>query len=238
MPQQILRLLLPLTVLLLLGCQQTLTTPSALPQNYLAGTQDNGFTAIVVAYAPELNGILTTLENLPNAQINETITVKGVTYRLGEFNGQPILIFATGMSIANAAMTTQMAIDYFPIDELVYMGIAGAVNPQWQPGDVIIPERWYYHDESVYVNPAPNKADEFLAPNYYQKMIDDLPTQRSLDPNYPNYQSFGFIHPDHVLVIKDGYEKPKDTPYFSATPRLLNAASQALAALPPPKDIR
>ena len=34
-----------------------------------------------------------------------------------------------------------MALDYFPVDELVYMGIAGAVNPKWQPGDVIVPER-------------------------------------------------------------------------------------------------
>ncbi len=225
-------------VLLITACQPVsqpdLQTGSVQHQpNYIAGTKEDGFTAIMVAYAPELNGILSTLETLPNAHIDRTIAVKGVTYRLGRYNDQPIIIFATGMSIANAAMTTQMALDYFPIDEVVYMGIAGAINPRWHPGDVIIPERWYYHDESVYSNPSPGQAGQYIVPNYYQKMLDELPAKRAADPNIPNYKPFEFVHPDHVVVIKDGQEKPVDTPYFSASPRLLAAARQAISTMPP-----
>lgn len=224
----------------LVGCQNTTQTSATASNplyqpNYVAGTKEEGFTAITAAYAPELNGILSTLAKLPNAAIDQTLTIKGVTYRLGHYNDQPIIIFATGMSIANAAMTTQMAIDYFPIDELVYMGIAGAVNPRWQPGDVIIPERWYYHDESVYSNPSKTDTDQYIVPNYYQKMLDELPAQRAKDPNIPQYKPFNFIHPDHVVVIKDGLSKPVDTPYFTASERLLSAARKAMATMPPPR---
>jgi len=228
-------LLLTCTTVLILGCQsQSLTSYERTPY-YIAGSKENGFTAVMVAYAPELNGILNHLESLPNAGIDETVTVKGVTYRIGHYNDQPILIFATGMSIANAAMTTQMAIDYFPIDEVVYMGIAGAINPKWHPGDVIVPERWYYHDESVYSNPDPANPGSYIVPNYYQKMMDQLPALRAEDPNIANYKPFQFIHPDHVVVVKDGMDKPADKPYFSATPRLLTAARKAIAEMPAPR---
>ena len=50
-------------------------------------------------------------------------------------------------------MTVQMALDYFPIDKLVMMGIAEAINPKYTPGDIAVPECWYFHDESVYINP-------------------------------------------------------------------------------------
>lgn len=232
MTSKTVRRLLPWIMIFIAGCQSTAPQNTA-PGHFLAGTKDDGFTAIMVAYAPELDGILATLDALPNASVSQTLQYKGVTYRLGHYNDQPILIFATGMSIANAAMTTQMAIDYFPIDEVVYMGIAGAVNPKWQPGDVIIPERWYYHDESVYSNPEPGKPGKFVVPNYYQKMMDDLPAQRQADPNIPDYKPFAFLHPDHVLVVKEGQEKPVDTPYFTASKRLLDAAMATVEKLPP-----
>ncbi|WP_317930657.1 5'-methylthioadenosine/S-adenosylhomocysteine nucleosidase [Halioxenophilus sp. WMMB6] len=214
--------LLTVVIITTTGCQ---TTPEQ-------AADPTGYTAVMVAYAPELEGILSTLESLPHAGIDRIETIKGVTYRIGHFHDQPILIFATGMSIANAAMTTQMALDYFPINEVVYMGIAGAVNPQWQPGDVIVPERWYYHDESVYSNPDPAEPGSYLIPDYYRRFLAEQPARRAADPNVPNYQPIGFIHPDEVVVIKDGLDKPQDTPYFSASPRLLKAAQQAIASMP------
>ncbi len=190
------------------------------------------FTAVVVAYEPELDGILATIENHEQAHITQNLDFKGVTYRLGEFQGEPILVFATGMSIANAAMSMQMAFDYFPIKQVVYMGIAGAVNPQWQPGDVIVPARWYYHDESVYSNPNPNDPENFIIPEYYQRFLDEQESRRNNDPYLPSYKSFGLIHPDEVIVIKEGMDKPEDKAYFSATPRLLAAAKKAIEKMP------
>ena len=205
------------------------------PHNYLAGDLDSPFTAVVVAYAPELKGVLHTIDQLEDASIDKTLRYKGVTYRIGQYKNQPILVFATGMSIANAAMTTQMALDYFPIDQVVYMGIAGAVNPKWQPGDVIVPERWYYHDESVYSNPVSGEEDRFLTPEYYQKFLAEQPLRRSVDENIGSYKPYKFMHPDEVVVIKAGLDEPIDKAYFAASPRLLNAAEKAMAELTPPK---
>ena len=226
-------LLTLLALLLTVACAQQQTETNAVTPVY--GPKEftvPPFTAVVVAYEPELLGVLSTIETIPHAAITEEVTFKGVKYRLGYYRDTPIVIFATGMSIANAALTMQMAFDYFPVEQVVYMGIAGAINPSLKPGDVIVPERWYYHDESVYANPNP-AGDGHLVPNYYQAFLDEQPARRADDPFLPKYENFGIVHPDEVLVIKDGYDKPKDTAYFAATPRLIDIAKQAIDALPP-----
>ena len=136
MEQSKLNISLLMLLLILVGCSAKDSAKYG-PQSFYK----EGFTAIVVAYEPEMLALLETIEGDPAAKIVDEYTFKGIRYRLGTYKERPILIFATGMSIANAAMSIQMALDYFPVDELVYMGIAGAVNPKWQPGDVIIPER-------------------------------------------------------------------------------------------------
>lgn len=209
----------------LAGCS---TTPHYGPAKF----EGEGFTAVVVAYAPEMEGILNNIDTDPNASINATLSIKGVTYRLGRYHDEPILVFATGMSIANASMTMQMALDYFPVKQVVYMGIAGAVNPKWKPGDVIVPERWYYHDESVYTNEEPGNPGKYILPEYYAKFLEEQPARKANDPHYPNYKPFHFIHPDEVLIVKEGFDKPEDTAYFSASARLLTAAQDAINNMP------
>lgn len=222
-------LIIILSITILSNCQSTNEVTFG-PNNYSENTPR--YTAITVAYAPEMQGVLNRIEADPNATLTKLVSFKGIKYHLGTYNNQPIVVFATGMSIANAAMSMQMAFDYFPIKQVVYMGIAGAVNPKWQPGDVIIPERWYYHDESVYTNPNKSEPGEYILPEYYAKGLAETPARRELDPHVPNYKNFRFIHPDEVLIIKEGMEQPQNTPYFSATPRLLSAAKNAINKLP------
>ena len=146
------------------GCQTSPSSSEYGPKMF----QGQEYTAVIVAYQPEMFALLEAIDNDPDAKITDTVSFKGIQYSLGTYNDEPILVFATGMSIANAALSMQMALDYFPVDEVVYMGIAGAVNPKWQPGDVIVPERWYYHDESVYSNPDPEVAGAYVLPDYYR----------------------------------------------------------------------
>ncbi len=220
-----------LTLTWLGGCSSTYSDNEAASYGPVQFSQ-TPFTAITVAYAPEMEGILNRIDADPNAVIHTTTTIKGVTYRLGTYHNKPILVFATGMSIANAAMTMQMALDYFPVKQVVYMGIAGAVNPKWQPGDVIVPARWYYHDESVYTNEDPENPGEYILPDYYAAFMEEQEARLAQDPFLPKYKPFHFIHPDEVLIVKDGMDKPKDTAYFSATPRLLEAATKAITTMP------
>jgi adenosylhomocysteine nucleosidase len=179
-------------------------------------TDKNRWTAIVAAYVPEIEAIDQAFEQLADAQIDQTLTIKGVKYQLGSYKGEPVVIFTTGISVPNAAMTMQMALDYFPIDRVVMMGIAGAVNPDFQPGDISVPERWYFHDESVYVNPDPKETGSFVLPDYS-----------------PAYENFGYIHPEEIAIVKQGWDKPRQMPYFTATPELIELAKKAVKAVSP-----
>lgn len=175
-----LRRCLPLSLLLLAACATKPSDPTAYgPKSF---SDEVGYTALVVAYSPELQGMLETIEALPDAAITNTIQFKGITYRMGSYKDEPIIVFETGMSIANAAMSLQMAFDYFPIKQAIYMGIAGAVNPELLPGDLVIAERWYYHDESVYSNPDPANPEAYLIPDYYATFLSEQPARKAADP--------------------------------------------------------
>ena len=193
----------------------------------------NKWTAIVAAYAPEIKAIDQAFEQLADAQIDQTLIIKGVKYQLGTYKEEPVVIFTTGISVPNAAMTMQMALDYFPIDRVVMMGIAGAINPDFQPGDISVPERWYFHDESVYVNPDPTAVGSFILPDYYENALQKYKERREQDPHSPAYENFGFIHPEEMSVVKQGWNKPKNKPYFTATPELIELAKKAVKAVSP-----
>ncbi|MFT6343093.1 MAG: adenosylhomocysteine nucleosidase [Paraglaciecola sp.] len=198
-----------------------------------AFSDKNKWTAIVAAYAPEIKAINQAFGQLPDAQIDQTLTIKGVKYQLGSYKGEPVVIFTTGISVPNAAMTMQMALDYFPIDRVVMMGIAGAVNPDFQPGDISVPERWYFHDESVYVNPDPEKDGSFVLPDYYENALERYKERREQDPHAPAYENFGYIHPEEMEIIKQGWDKPRNMPYFTVTPELIELAKKAVKAVSP-----
>jgi adenosylhomocysteine nucleosidase len=193
---------------------------------------ENKWTAIVAAYEPEINAIDSAFSKLSYAKINETLTFRGVKYQIGTYKDEPVVIFTTGISVPNAAMTIQMALDYFPIDRVVMMGIAGAINPTFEPGDIAVPERWYFHDESVYVNPDPEKAGEFILPDHYQTALGRYHQRKKNDPNSPDYKNFGMIYPEEMAVIKQGWDTPRQMPYFTATPELIEMARKAIKVIP------
>ncbi len=194
--------------------------------------EGGAYTALVTAYDPEIEELLGYLEAFPEFELTETVVHKGVTYRKGRLGEEPVVIFVTGMSIANAAMTMQMAIDQFPLKRVLYSGIAGAVNPELQVGDVIVPERWYYHDESAYFNLDPEREGEHIVADYFASRARFYPENRPDDPHVPDYDNFGVIYPDEVLVIKEGWERPREVSYFEATPAIVEAARRAVAELP------
>ena len=189
--------------------------PAYGPRNF----NGEGWTAIVAAYDPEIAAITEAFSTLDKVTISNTVTYKGVTYQIGQYGDEPVVIFTTGISVPNAAMTTQMALDYFPIDRLIMMGIAGAINPQLRPGDITVPERWYFHDESVYVNP--DGQGGYVLPDYYSEALQTYQVRTQTDPHAPRYENFQFIHPEEMAVIKQGWDEPRQMPYFNADDELL-----------------
>jgi len=202
------------------------------PQAWVKTPSDGGaYTVLMTAYAPEIQALLSEVEKHPLGSIETSFRVKGITYWEGTFGDTPVLLMATGMSIANAAMSTQMVLDYFPVERILYAGISGGVNPEWKVGDVVVPERWYYHDESAYFNPAAEEG--WLEARYYQNNREKQEAKK--DPHWHLYQNFGMIFPDEVLVIREGMEKPEPMAYFTVTPHLLETAREALADFSLPK---
>jgi adenosylhomocysteine nucleosidase len=58
--------------------------------------------------------------------------------------GKHLYFFLSGVSMVNAALTTQMVIDHFQLDAIIFAGIAGAVDPALHPGDVVVPSYWIH----------------------------------------------------------------------------------------------
>lgn len=92
--------------------------------------------AVISAFPPELNLLATKLEGARTERVN------GVSFTTGTLQGKPVVMFLSGISMTNAAMSTQLALDRFKITHIVYTGIAGGVNPALNIGDVTVPARW------------------------------------------------------------------------------------------------
>jgi len=74
--------------------------------------------------------------------------------------GNRVVIVLSGVSMVNAALTTQRLVDHFRIERLVLSGIAGGIDPARRVGDVIVPESWampmevYWSHDDVLPSPC------------------------------------------------------------------------------------
>lgn len=172
-----------------------------------------GFLAVLSAYSVETAANEAAL--LAGGELVAVTNLNGVTFKHVRFAGHDLLLFPSGVSMVNAAMTTQLALERFPVRAVFFAGIAGGINPAHHIGDVVIPEKWFHHSEAVYANPKPDGSG-WLLPQYFR----------------PTYTNFGFIFPDHVWAVRDGMTTPAKQPSFAADPALLDAARRAVPAVP------
>jgi adenosylhomocysteine nucleosidase len=72
--------------------------------------------------------------------------IQQIHFTEGEVNGKKVVIAQTGIGKVNAAVVTILMIEHFAPRELIFTGIAGGVNPDLSPGDIVIGSRVSYHD--------------------------------------------------------------------------------------------
>ena len=161
-------------------------------------------TAVVSAFAPELSILK---EDLADAS---TYSVNGVEFSVGTLKGRSVVLFLSGISIVNAAMTTQLALDHFNIDRIVFSGIAGGVDPSLNIGDIVIADRWGQYLELVM---ARDVEDGWSTPPFF---------------DYP-YENFGMMFPRSVTVQRAGADAPETRFWFPVDEPLLAAARVAAA---------
>ncbi len=170
--------------------------------------------AVMASYGPELAASEVLL--LGTNQPVSVTEINGVTFKQFRFEGRDLLLFPSGMSMVNAAMTTQLALDRFPISHVLFAGIAGGINPACRLGDVVIPAKWFHHSEAVYVNPKPDGSG-YVLPTYFK----------------PFCENFGFMFPNQVTAVRAGMKEPVRQEYFAVDPGLLAAARRAMNTMPP-----
>lgn len=193
--------LLAAALLLQAGCA-TAPDPSSAAAAVAGKLDATPRIAVISAFQPELTLLLARVQDA------RTHTVNGVTFTTGTLQGKPVVLFLSGISMTNAAMTTQLALDRFRISHIVVSGIAGGVNPGLNVGDVTVAQRWGQYLETL--------AAREVAPGRYQLpgwVKDTLP-------------NFGMWHPRPVEVRSVGRTGSERKFWFDADPALLAVAGQ------------
>src|SRR5262245_1954152 len=76
----------------------------------------------------------------------EERTVQGGGFRTGKLKGRAVVLAHSGMGKANAAMASALLLDQYRPTHVLFTGIAGGLNPDLHPGDVVIGSKTAYHD--------------------------------------------------------------------------------------------
>jgi adenosylhomocysteine nucleosidase len=160
-------------------------------------------TAVMSAFEPEWTLLQSTLEDRKDYVLNGTI------FLTGEIEGKPVVLFLSGVSMVNAAMTTQLALDHFNIDRIVFSGIAGGVDPDLTIGDVVVPDQWSEYLESVFAREKNGSYD--LPPNAEKSLFH-----------------FGMIFPQPVKIAR-GRDPVEKRIWFPVDPALLGVAKTIAA---------
>lgn len=155
--------------------------------------------AVLNAYPPEMDAMVKEFKLLEGGFTEKR--VKGFRYYIGTVEGKDIVVFETGISMVNAAMALQLALERLPISHVLFAGVAGGTDPALRVGDVVIPEKWAYHSEAAYFNPTPDGKD-WMKAEYFTK-------------RYPNY---GMIFPADMFAVRASKENLSASPTSPSTP--------------------
>ena len=173
-----------------------------LPTAALALQEEIPRIAVVSAYAPEMKVLTSGLEDAAVHSLN------GVDFSVGQLEGHDAVLFLSGISVVNAAMTLQLALDHFNIRQIVFSGIAGGVDPALHIGDVVIAARWGQYLESLFARETEGGWEK---PGFFE---------------YP-YENFGMMFPRSVSVQRAGADEPETRFWFPVDDALLTYARHA-----------
>src|SRR5258708_8955378 len=74
------------------------------------------------------------------------MTVQGIRFTTGSLKDRRVVLAHSGMGKVNAAMAATLLVEQFQPTHVRFAGIAGGLNPDLRPGDVVIGAKTAYHD--------------------------------------------------------------------------------------------
>ncbi|GGA21600.1 5'-methylthioadenosine/adenosylhomocysteine nucleosidase [Paenibacillus physcomitrellae] len=86
---------------------------------------------------------------LEQMEEKDTQVQAGIRFITGTLLGRNVVVSKSGVGKVNAAATTQLMIDRFQVSSVLFTGVAGAVNPKLQIGDIVISSSCQQHDMDV-----------------------------------------------------------------------------------------
>lgn len=73
----------------------------------------------------------------------------GIRFYEGTMHGKPVVLCKSGVGKVNAAVTTQLLADTFQVEAVLFTGVAGAVDPELNVGDIVVSTDCLQHDMDV-----------------------------------------------------------------------------------------
>ena len=99
--------------------------------------------AIIGAMDAEIDEYLLYMNELKERRWNS------FTFYEGEMHSKPVVLVKSGIGKVFAAMITQHLIDHYKPSRILFTGVAGALNPDYEIGDVVISTDCIQHDMDV-----------------------------------------------------------------------------------------
>jgi adenosylhomocysteine nucleosidase len=72
--------------------------------------------------------------------------IQGLTFVTGKLHNRRVVLTKTGVGKVNAAMTVTILLAHFKPTEIIFTGIAGAINPKLKLGDIVIARQTVQYD--------------------------------------------------------------------------------------------
>jgi len=98
---------------------------------------------IIGAMQEEIDMLLASMEE------RQTDSQVGFDYDRGLMQGRSVVVCKSGVGKVNAAVCTQVLIDRYKVDTVIFTGVAGALDPELNIGDIVISRSCMQHDMDV-----------------------------------------------------------------------------------------
>jgi adenosylhomocysteine nucleosidase len=126
------------------GRQEASESPSATPHAAVEAPSQQVPAGPVLAVLGAVNSEVTLLHSMLTEVKSQEI--EGLEFISGQLGAEPVVLAWTGVGKVNAAMTTTLLLEHFHPTRVIFTGIAGGVDPNLEPGDIVIAKQTAYHD--------------------------------------------------------------------------------------------
>lgn len=90
------------------------------------------------------------------------VEIEGLSFFRGTLSGRTVVLGRVGFGKVNAALAATLLAEHFKPEALIFTGSAGALNPDFIQGDVVVAVNTAYHDFGEIVSKSDNNPTGFI----------------------------------------------------------------------------